>query len=592
MDDLTQTFKPLDWQIKKSWKFSKLADPRLQSTYVPYKQYNQRQRISKAQNRLVVTCSLLILCMMAIFLRLTEVILWKGTAQIRTTSPVDTNLPIVKRADIVDRNGVILATSLPTYSLYANPREMLDRKDAVEKLMRVFPDLDYQQLLSRLNSDRSFVWVKRNLSPAQSQIVWRLGIPGLQFIQEEKRGYPLGSLLAHVVGFADVDNKGLSGIERSFDEYLTNSTDPLRLSIDIRLQHIIRQELIETIKQFTAVGGVGVLMDIRTGEILAMVSLPDFDPNNPANATSDELFNRPILGVYEMGSTFKIFNTALAIDSGVVRITDQFDAQGPLHVGGFKIHDFNPINRLLTVPEIMLHSSNIASARMAMKVGTERQKIFLEKLGLLDPVSVELMETAKPLYPKTWRDINTMTIAYGHGIAVTPLHLIVGVSAIVNDGKYYAPTLIARSSRNINVIRQIISPQTSRQVRDIMRLVVEKGTGKKADVAGYYVGGKTGTAEKQVAGLYQKDARLASFVSVFPIYEPRYVLLVMVDEPKPNASSQGFATGGWVAAPTAGRIIQRIAPVLNILPTEKLPLLTSDNYATSQTGLVNLNGEE
>lgn len=563
---------PLKWQMERSWKFGKLADPRHQ----PYSPADHSQTspapLERAQNRLVLAGSLLILGLMAIVLRLIDVSLWNSSTSIKSnTALLNTNLAIVKRADIVDRNGVILATSLPTYSVYSNPREMLDRQEAAAKLAKVFPDLNYDQLLSRFNSDRSFVWVKRNLSPAQSQLIWKLGIPGLQLVQEERRGYPLGSLVSHVVGFTDVDNKGLSGMERSFDTQLTESNEPLRLSIDVRIQHIVKQELSTAIQDFSAIGGMGMVLDIRTGEILAMVSLPDFDPNNPSTASAEELFNRNTLGVYEMGSTFKIFNTALALDSGLVKITDQFDPRVPIKVGGFIIHDYERVNRLLSVPEIMMLSSNIASAKMAMVIGSKKQQEFFEKVGLLDSVSFELPEVAHPLYPKIWRDINMMTIAYGHGIAVTPLHLAVGVSAIVNDGKFHPATLLAKSPHDVVANRQVIKIQTSQQLRQIMRLVVEAGTGKKADLAGYFIGGKTGTAEKQVAGAYKKDSRLASFISIFPVYEPRYLLLVMVDEPKPNTTSSGFATGGWVAAPASGKIIKRLAPLLDFLPVREMP---------------------
>ncbi|MBL0338685.1 MAG: penicillin-binding protein 2 [Rhodospirillaceae bacterium] len=572
--------------MERSWKFSKLADPRYQPYHPSESQNLTQSNLDRAQNRLVIAGSFLILGLMAIFLRLIDVSLWNSSTSPRTTqSFINTNLAIVKRADIVDRNGVILATSLPTYSLYANPREMLDRAEAAAKLVKVFPDLNYDQLLNRFVSDRSFVWVKRNLSPAQSQVIWRLGIPGLQFVQEERRGYPLGSLVAHVVGFTDVDNKGLSGIERSFDSQLTETGEPLRLSIDIRIQHIVKQELSTAIKDFSAIGGMGLVLDVRTGEVLAMVSLPDFDPNNPSAASPEELFNRNTLGVYEMGSTFKIFNTALALDSGLVKITDQFDPRIPIKVGGFVIHDYERVNRMLTVPEIMMLSSNIASARMAMVIGSKKQQEFFEKIGLLDSVSLELPELAHPLYPKVWRDISAMTIAYGHGIAVTPLHLAVGVSAIVNDGKFHPATLVARSPHDVVANREVIKIQTSQQLRQIMRLVVESGTGKKADLGGYFVGGKTGTAEKQIAGAYKKDSRLASFISIFPVYEPRYLLLVMVDEPKPNATSHGFATGGWVAAPVSGRIIKRLAPLLDVLPVSDMPAVFVQNNIFIKTSL-------
>jgi cell division protein FtsI (penicillin-binding protein 3) len=426
--------------------------------------------------------------------------------------------------------------------------------------------LSVAELKAKLGADKSFVWLQRNLTPRQQMDVTRLGIPGLYFQAEEKRVYPLGALASHVVGFTDLDNRGLSGVEDSFEDVLAGGRHPVQLSIDVRIQQIMHEELTRGIADFNGIGGAGIVLDARTGELLAMVSLPDFDPNQAGTAGPDQRFNRATLGIYEMGSTFKVFNTAMALDSGRIQLTDKFDTTKPIQIGRYTIHDFEPMHRWLSVPEIFMLSSNIGAARMAMEMGTDSQKSFLAKVGMLRPVSVELPELGRPLYPSEWRPINTMTIAFGHGIAVSPLHVVSGVAAMVNGGIMRPATLIKRAPDEVSDGQRVISPNTSNLMRELFRLVVQAGTGKSAEAPGYLVGGKTGTAEKQVAKGYSTNARLASFVGAFPMSDPRYIVLVMVDEPKPNAHSYGFATGGWVAAPVVSRIVQRMAPLLGMAP--------------------------
>ena len=488
---------------------------------------------------------------------------------------------MVQRADILDRNGVVLATNVLTASLFADPREIPNPAAAARQLATALPEFSVAELETRLSLDATFVWIKRNLTPRQQYEVNRLGIPGLYFQQEEKRVYPQGNLVSHVVGFTDIDGRGLAGIEQSFDDVLRAGTHPMRLSLDIRIQHIVRQELTNAIEAFTAIGGTGIVLDVRTGEIVAMVSLPDFDPHRPGNASEEQRFNRATLGTYEMGSTFKLLTAAFALDSGIVHMNDRFDATHPIRIGGFTIEDYKPENRFLTVPEVLIHSSNIGAAKMAMAVGEEQQREFFDRLGMFRRTSIELPETGQPLYPSNWRPINTMTAAFGHGIAVTPLHLASAVSALVNGGSLRPATLIAREPDEVFEGDPVISAATSDSLRQLMRLVVETGTGRKADVPGYLVGGKTGTAEKLQANHYSANARVASFIGAFPMNDPRYVVFVMVDEPKPNEHSYGYATGGWVAAPAVGRIVQRMAPLLGIEPVivapteEENPLLVS-----------------
>ncbi len=542
------------------------ARPPLRREQVVHLDGNAKRVLETGRTRLLVTGALFAIAFAVVALRLTAVALLHEGEEPRVVQGGAAPALAVERADIVDRNGVVLATSLPTASLYANPHQVLDPQEAATRLASVLPDLSTAELASKLSADKSFVWLKRNLTPREQYQVNRLGIPGLHFQNEERRFYPLGSLTAHVVGFTDIDNRGLAGIEQSFDDVLRDSRRPVRLSIDVRLQHVLRDELSRAIADFTGIGGAGAILDVRTGELLALVSLPDFDPNRPGAASDDARFNRASLGIYEMGSTFKIFNTALALDSGIVRMQDSFDATKPIRIGGFSIRDYHGKNRWLTVPEIFMYSSNIGSAKMAEEVGGELQKQFFARLGMLRPVSVELPEVGQPLYPSTWRPINTMTIAYGHGLAVSPLHLVSGVAAVVNGGVLRPATLIARAPGEVADGDRIVSAHTSEQMRKLLRLVVEAGTGKSANVPGYMVGGKTGTADKQSGRGYDRNSRLASFVGAFPMTDPRYVVLVMVDEPKPNATSYGYATGGWVAAPAVGRIVQRMAPLVGLPP--------------------------
>ncbi len=523
-----------------------------------------KKALETGRNRLLIGLVLFGLAFLAIIGRLADVSLLQDVSEPRLADQTRVP-PVAERADIVDRNGIVLATSLATFSLFANPTQVLDADEAARELAGVLPDLSVAELKAKLAGDKTFVWLQRNLTPRQQTDVTRLGIPGLYFQAEDKRVYPLGNLASHVVGFADLDNKGIAGIEDSFDDVLAGGRYPVQLSLDVRIQQILREELTRGIADFNGIGGAGIVLDARTGEILAMISLPDFDPNQINAASPEQRFNRATLGIYEMGSTFKVFNTAMALDSGRIRLTDRFDVH-PISIGRYTIHDFEPMNHPLSVPEIFMLSSNIGAARMAMEMGTDSQRSFLAKVGMLRPVNVELPELGRPLYPADWKPINTMTIAFGHGIAVSPLHVVSGVAAMVNGGIMRPATLIKRNPDEVNDGQRVISAQTSNLMRELLRLVVQAGTGKAAEAPGYLVGGKTGTAEKTLAKGYSTNARLASFVGAFPISDPHYIVLVMVDEPKPNAHSYGFATGGWVAAPVVSRVVQRMAPLLGMAP--------------------------
>lgn len=473
----------------------------------------------------------------------------------------------MRRADIMDRNGRLLATSLRTASLYADPKKIMDAPDAARKLTRIFPDLAYGTLLEKLQSGRRFVWIKRNLTPRQEYQANALGIPGIDFVNETRRLYPQGPMMAHAVGYTDVDQRGLAGLERGVDNMLRDADRPLQTTLDVRFQHILIKHLKTAIRHFNAIGGAGLIMDAKTGEIYALASLPDFNPHDPERGPAQNRFNRVTLGAYEMGSTFKTFTTAAALERGAAPAGTRFDATQPIKRAGFTIRDFHPEKRVMSVAEIFVHSSNIGTALMAEKLGTAELKSFFGRLGLLEKPQIELREVAAPIIPKPWREISTVTASYGHGIAVTPLQLATATATIVNGGIRVTPTLIKRDIPADNdEATRVISPKTVAAMRDLMRLVVTDGTAKKANAAGYRVGGKTGTAEKTLGRGYSENAQIASFVGAFPIEDPRFIVLAMVDEPKGNDESFGYATAGWVAAPVVGHVVRDIAPLAGIAP--------------------------
>ncbi|MCK6454336.1 MAG: penicillin-binding protein 2 [Alphaproteobacteria bacterium] len=531
-----------------------------------------KQALETGRNRLIVTGALFALAFTAISARLFDVTLIGRGAEPRVATAPRLGALETFRADITDRNGVLLATSLETASLYANARQVPDAADAAGKLAGVLGG-DQADLAAKLGSGKSFVWIRRNLTPRQQYEVNRLGIPGLDFQRDERRVYPLGNIAAHIVGFTDIDNKGLAGIERRFDEQLRGAQHPVKLALDVRVQHVLRAELESAMRDFSAVGAAGMVLDARTGEILSMVSLPDFDPHRPGAVDPDARFNRPTLGVYEMGSTFKLFTLALGLDSGVATLNSTWDATYPIHISRFTIKDYRGgERRWLSTSEVLQYSSNIGAARMGVAAGPARQRDFMKRMGMLDTPRIELPETGQPMFPTNWREINTMTISFGHGLAVSPLQLANGVAALVNGGVLRPATLLKRDPSDIPPGTQVIKPETSKVMRGLMRMVVEKGTGKKANIPGYRVGGKTGTAEKVSAhGGYARKALLSSFVGAFPIDDPRYVVLAMLDEPHGTRQTGGFATGGAVAAPTIGKIVARIGPLLAVDPVDLPP---------------------
>jgi cell division protein FtsI (penicillin-binding protein 3) len=496
----------------------------------------------------------------------------------RTADAVSTSRP-----DILDRNGQILATDIKASSLFGEPRKIIDVDEAVELLTAVLPDLDAAELRERLSSRKGFVWLKREITKKQQQEIHGLGIPGIGFLTENRRVYPNGAEVSHLIGHVNIDNQGIAGIEKWLDGRgladlhmaglaVDRMDKPVELAVDLRVQHAMRDELMAAREKFKAVAAAGLITDVRTGEIISMVSVPDYDPNNPKEANDPTRINRLTTGVYEMGSTFKALTIAMALDSGKVSLSSSFDARMPLRYGKFSIHDYHAQNRTLTVPEIFTYSSNIGTARSALAMGVEHHKWFLKKMGQLDRLRTELPESAEPLVPRRWGELNTVTIAFGHGLSVAPLQAVMGIGALMNGGMLIPPTFMKRSQAEAaKLATRVVKPETSEKMRYLMRLNTEKGTAGKADVKGYYVGGKTGTSEKVVGGRYSKSKLLNSFTAVLPADNPRYLLLIMLDEPKATPETHGYATSGWNAVPVGGAVISRIAPLLGMEPRFDLP---------------------
>jgi cell division protein FtsI (penicillin-binding protein 3) len=485
-----------------------------------------------------------------------------------------------KRKDIIDRNGNLLAVNLATASLYANPQKIIDPQEAITKLSKIIPSLDKTKLYKDLKSERTFIWIKRDLTPKEQYAIHNLGIPGFYFEKEYKRVYTYGNLFSHALGFVGRDDNGLAGVEKYFDKLLTNKdmsvefakkNKPLQLSLDVRVQSIVSEELDRSIKEFNALGGVGIVADAKSGEVLALVSKPDFDPHYPSQASDVQLFNKSTLGAYEVGSVFKAITLAVGFDSGKVSINDVYDLNAKIKIAKFTIKDYHKKEGWRTVPEIFMYSSNVGTAQIVLEVGKATFKSYLQKLGLFSQTHIELPEKATPLYPseKRWSDLDTVTMSYGHCMSVSPLHVVQAIVPIVNSGVFYPLSLKKKESLDEpEISEKVFKESTSFNMNKLFRLVVDKGTGKKAEADGFLVGGKTGTANKAVLGKYSKTARLSSFISAFPMTDPKFVIFIMLDEPKGTKETFGYATAGFTAAPTTGRIISRLAPLYGIKPLD------------------------
>ncbi len=483
------------------------------------------------------------------------------------------------RPPILDRNGLEMAVDIRVPSLYAEPRRIIDVEEAVRELRTVLPDLDETWLRNRLTGDKGFVWVQRELSPAIQEKVMRLGIPGIDFITESKRFYPGMNEASHILGSTNIDNQGIAGIERHMDgEDVAllqelglargNALSPVELSVDMRVQHVMHEQLVDAMIRYKAVAAAGVMMDIHTGEIIALASVPDFDPNVPASALVKDSFNRVTSGIFEPGSIFKTVTMAGALDSGAVSITDQFDARFGIRFGRFTIDDFHGKHRILSLPEVYKYSSNIGTIRVMQAMGKEAYRAFLTTMGFDARVPFELPEMRLPTVPKEFSEVGAATASFGHGLSVSPLHMVAAYSAFVNGGNYIAPTLYRRDLAEAEVLyRRVLQPSTSEAIRYLMRLNALEGSGSQMnkEALGYRVGGKTGTAEKVVDGRYSSSKVTNFFGSAFPLDNPRYAMVIMVDEPKAENPQSG-TTAGWNAGTVTGRIVQRVAPMLGIAP--------------------------
>lgn len=492
--------------------------------------------------------------------------------------------PSVARPDVIDRNGEILAMDTPRASIFAEPRRMVDVDEAVEGLTALFPDLDADTLYTRLNSDRGFAWIKRQVSAAERQRLWMLGIPGVAFREETRRLYPNGRAAAHILGSVNTDNIGISGIERWIDgqglrdmreigvRYQSADLEPIQLSVDLRAQHALADELSKAVEKFDAIAAAGLILDVTNGEVIALASLPDFDPNIPADALKPDRINRVNVGTYEMGSTFKALTTAMALDSGLFTVNSVLDASQPLMFGRQRIRDYRGENRPLTIPESFVYSSNIAMGRMALAVGAQGQQDYLRRMGQMTALTTELSETARPIVPSRWSDVTSATVSFGHGIAVTPIQASMAIASLVNGGKLIRPTFVKGSEVSSRLIAEnTVTPRTGEALRFMMRLNAEVGSAKNAEVDGYYVGGKTGTAEKVVDGRYSGEKVLTAFMGVMPADDPRYLFMTILDEPKPLPETFGFRTSGWNAVPVTGNIIRRVGPILGVKPRWDAP---------------------
>ena len=481
-----------------------------------------------------------------------------------------------ERGDIVDRDGQGLAQTIDAWTIGLQPAKLIGNKlDVAQKLAVLMPEKDAATYLQMMRSGRKFYYLRRRAPPSLVDAVNALGEPGLALEREPDRLYPQTALAAHVVGYTDVDGNGTAGIERAFNERLRDPAQratPITLSISSKVQQALEHELNEAMVHFSAIGAAGIIMDIHTGEVLAMTSLPQLNPNAAGQGSPEARFNRATSGVYELGSTFKPFTVAMAMDAGIIQsFGKMYNCPRQLNVAGRTINDTHPFGRACSVAEIMMESSNIGTAQIADQVGPTRQKAFLKKMGFLDKVGIELKERGRTLTPgANWNQIETMTVGYGHGIAVTPLHLATGYAALFNGGMYRPATLL-KVDRTHGAAKghRVFSEETSYKMRALLRLVVTQGTGKKADAPGYRIGGKTGTAQKVIGGHYSNSINLTSFAGVFPMDEPRYVIVVMLDEPKATAETFGFTTAGWNVAPIVSKTVSRIAPMLGVRPDKK-----------------------
>ncbi len=533
----------------------------------------RQQSLALVHFRLMVVMLLFLGVVGLIALRLLWISVFAGTGPAAAAA---SDLPA--RGDIVDRNGVPMARTIMAWSIGLHPRQLVnDPMEVAQKLAAAMPEHSVADYFAMLKSGKSFIYLRRRATPELVAQVNAIGEPAIALAREPERLYPQTSLAAHVLGWTDIEGRGTFGMEKVLDKRLLDPAKrgtPVALSIDSRVQAAMEAELGAAVQKFTAAGGEGLVLDVRTGEVVAMTSLPTFNPNDPGKTGIEALKNNTTQSVYELGSTFKAITIANAIDTGVVTsMTKKYDATQPLQIGRYKIHDDHAENRWLNVPEMMVHSSNIVTARIADELGQEREMAMFRKLGLDKPPAIELGASARPLWPSYWGRTTVMTVGFGHGIAVTPLNLAIAYAALVNGGIYRPATLLKRGPDNpVPAGRRVIAETTSARVRQLLRLVVlpvADGTGKKADVPGFRLGGKTGTAEKAQGGGYNRKVNVSTFAGVFPMDDPRYVIMMTLDSPHGTADTYGFTTAAWVVGPAISKTVARIGPLLGVIPDER-----------------------
>ncbi|HJK86280.1 MAG TPA: penicillin-binding protein 2 [Candidatus Megaira endosymbiont of Nemacystus decipiens] len=529
-------------------------------------------RISPATIRLRITILIImfILFFIIIFIRIVSISLFPSNYSNNSSNAS------IKRLDIIDRNSNLLAVTLPSSSLYAVPKDVLLPEMQAQKLVQIFPTLNKNDLLKKLKSDKNFVWIKRDISPLEKQKIYNLGLVGFNFEREQKRFYTYGNLLSHVIGYVGRDMQGLAGVEKYYNKFLTMQSeiedrsdfgDNLQLSIDVRIQNILDDEISKTIEKFSAKGAAAIVVNPKNGEVLGLVSKPNFDPHNPGKAEDDQLFNIATQGVYELGSSMKGLTVAIGIDSKATSIYDVYDLSY-MKVGGFQIKDTHKATGWHPLPYLFLKSSNIGMVQIIFEIGKDNFMKYLKKLGMLDTLKIDLQERARPLFPPTANitDLGLSTISYGYGISVSPAHVVQAMIPVVNGGVAYPITLLKQKNQTNGT--RVLNESTSKDLRKLLRLGVAKGTGKKAEIKGYYVGGKTGTANIAVSGKYDKKKRVSSFMGILPATDPEYLIYVVLNQPVGIKETFGFAGGAWTAAPTVSAILKRIIALVGMKPLD------------------------
>ena len=566
------------------------AVPRMEHFQMSAVEKRRRDSLERTRGRIVISAGVFALAFGVVTVRVAWVTVIHPVAAHVTTEhmpqianavlkPITETAVPGQRAMIVDRTGQPLAISQPTLSVFADPNAITDPMEAARQLKTVLKRLDVDLTAKRLGDrTKKFVYLERQITPNEQARINNLGIPSVDFRETQQRHYPLGRVAAHIIGGVDIDENGVAGVELAFDKRIREGGDSLHLSLDNRIQAVVREELEAAKSEFGAIGAAGIVMDVNTGELLAIVSLPDYDANQFGAAKMDDRFDRAITGTYEPGSTFKLQTLSMALDSGMVHIWDYFDAANVIKIGRFTIEDFEGKHRSLALPEVLAYSSNLGAARISHLLGATRQRDWLRSMGMFERVPVQLREASRPIYRSeaTWGEAVNYTVGFGHGISVTPLHVVAGTAAIANGGILLKPTILKQDPGTQVEGTRVMKTSTSELMRRLMRLVVTSGFGKKAEVAGYFPGGKTGTAEKNSGHGYKKHANVSAFMCVFPMQAPRYAVYMMLDEPHGNASTGGYSTAGQVAAPAVGKVITRIGPILGLMPeTQNAPAIES-----------------